>query len=300
MGHGHAHGHHSSAAASNKKPLAIVLLLTAIYMAAEIVGGLLTNSLALLADAGHMLTDVGGLGLALLAISFAERPATPERTYGYHRVEILAALANAVVLIVVSLYVLFEAYERFTNPPKVQSLGVLIIATIGLAVNIGGVFILRSGSKQSLNLKAAYFEVLSDMLASFGVIIAAMIMLTTGWYYADPLISAGIALFIFPRTLSLLKDAVGVLLEGTPSDVNIASIRSALADIGGVAEIHDLHVWSITSGMNALSVHAVLADGAGHDDVLKQIHHTCLTKFEIVHVTAQVEQNEFACHEAHF
>jgi cobalt-zinc-cadmium efflux system protein len=167
-------------------------------------------------------------------------------------------------------------------------------------VNITGVFILRAGSKQSLNLRGAYFEVLSDMLASIGVIVAAVIMLTTRWYYADPLISAAIGLFIFPRTWALLRDAVGILLEGTPSDVNIANVREALSEIGGVAEIHDLHVWSITSGMNALSVHAVLADGAGHDEVLKEIHDTCLSKFEIVHVTAQVEHNEFACHEAHF
>jgi cobalt-zinc-cadmium efflux system protein len=296
----HAHGHHHSAAGKNKRPLAIILVLTTVYMLAEVVGGLLTNSLALMADAGHMLTDVGGLGLAFLAISFAERPATAERTYGYYRVEILAALANAVVLIGISLFVLFEAYQRFLNPPVVQGIGVLMIALVGLAVNIVGIFILRSGAKESLNLKGAYFEVLSDMLASVGVIIAAVIMITTGWYYADPLISAAIGLFIFPRTWALLRDAVGVLLEGTPSDINMAKVRSALSDIAGVTEIHDLHVWSITSGMNALSVHAVLADGAGHDEVLKQIHDTCLSKFEIVHVTAQVEREEFACHEAHF
>jgi cobalt-zinc-cadmium efflux system protein len=300
MAHGHTHGNQTSAAGRNKRLLAIILGLTTVYMLAEVIGGLVTNSLALLADAGHMLTDVGGLGLAFLAISFAERPATPERTYGYYRVEILAALANAVVLIGISLYVLFEAYERFMDPPPVQSLGVLVIASVGLAVNLAGVFILRAGSKQSLNLKGAYFEVLSDMLASIGVIIAAVIMLTTGWYYADPLISAGIGVFIFPRTWALLKDAVGVLLEGTPSDVNITNIRASLSEIAGVAEIHDLHVWTITSGMNALSVHAVLDDGAGHDEVLQEIHNTCLSKFEIVHVTAQVERDEFACHEAHF
>ena len=300
MAHGHHHGHHHSAAGRNKRPLAIILVLTTIYMLAEVVGGLLTNSLALLADAGHMLTDVGGLGLAFLAISFAERPATAERTYGYYRVEILAALANAVVLVGISLYVLFEAYQRFLTPPEVQSAGVLVIALVGLAVNVFGVVILRDGSKESLNLKGAYFEVVSDMLASIGVIVAALIMITTHWYYADPLISAAIGLFIFPRTWALLKDAVGVLLEGTPSDVNIAHVRAALSEIDGVAEIHDLHIWSITSGMNALSVHAVLSDGAGHDEVLKQIHDTCLSRFEIVHVTAQVEREEFACHEAHF
>lgn len=297
MGHGHTH--EISASGKNKRPLAIVLGLTTAYMLAEVIGGLLTNSLALLADAGHMLTDVGGLALALMAIKFAERPATPERTYGYHRVEILAALTNAVVLIGISLYILYEAYERFRNPPEVASAGMLVIASIGLVINIVGVFILRAGSKESLNMKGAYFEVFSDMLTSVGVIIAGVIMLTTGWYYADPLISAGIGLFIFPRTWALLKDAVGILLEGTPSDVNITTLRETLSKLEGVAEIHDLHVWSLTSGVNALSVHAVLTKGAEHDDVLSRVHDCCTHEFKIAHVTAQTERDGFACHETH-
>lgn len=297
MGHGHSHT--VSASGKNKGRLMIVLVLTTTYMLAEVIGGLITNSLALLADAGHMLTDVGGLGLALLAIKFAERPATPERTYGYYRVEILAALTNAVVLIGISLYILYEAYERFRNPPEVQSGTMLVIAGIGLVINVVGVFILRAGSKESLNMKGAYFEVLSDMLTSVGVIVAGIIMLTTGWYYADPLISAGIGLFIFPRTWALLKDAVGVLLEGTPSDVNIAALRESLSKVEGVAQIHDLHVWSLTSGVNALSVHAVLAEGAEHDDVLARVHEHCTTDFRIAHVTAQTERIEFSCHETH-
>ena len=296
---GHGHSHQVSASGRNKKPLMIVLGLTTAYMLAEVIGGLLTNSLALLADAGHMLTDVGGLALALMAIKFAERPATAERTYGYYRVEILAALTNAVVLIGISLYILYEAYERFRNPPEVQSGTMLLIASIGLAINIAGVFILRSGSKESLNMKGAYFEVLSDMLTSVGVIIAGVIMLTTGWYYADPIISAGIGLFIFPRTWSLLKDAVGVLLEGTPSDVNITALRDTLSRLEGVSEIHDLHVWSLTSGVNALSVHAVLANDSEHDDVLARVHACCTREFKIAHVTAQTEREEFACHETH-
>ncbi len=296
---GHGHSHQISASGKNKRPLKIVLALTTAYMLAEVVGGLLTNSLALLADAGHMLTDVGGLALALMAIKFAERPATPERTYGYYRVEILAAMTNAVVLIGISLYILYEAYERFRNPPEVQSSGMLAIASIGLVINIVGVLVLRSGSKESLNMKGAYFEVLSDMLTSVGVIAAGVIMLTTGWYYADPLISAGIGLFIFPRTWALLKDAVGVLLEGTPSDVNIASLRESLGKLKGVAEIHDLHVWSLTSGVNALSVHAVLAQGSEHDDVLTLIHDRCKKDFNIAHITAQTEREGFGCHEAH-
>lgn len=296
---GHGHGHEISASGKNKKQLKIVLALTTTYLIAEVVGGFLTNSLALLADAGHMLTDVGGLALALLAIKFAERPATPEKTYGYYRVEILAALTNAVVLIGISIYILYEAYERFRNPPEVQSRIMLVIASIGLAINIVGVFILRAGSQESLNMKGAYFEVLSDMLTSVGVIIAGIIMLTTGWYYADPIISAGIGLFIFPRTWALLKDAVGVLLEGTPSDVNIANLRESLAKIEGVESIHDLHVWSLTSGVNALSVHTVLANGAKYEDVLTRVHEHCLDNFKISHVTVQVEPLDFAEHETH-
>jgi cobalt-zinc-cadmium efflux system protein len=298
MGHGHAHGG-QSAAGKNKKNLAILTGLTFLYLIAEVIGGLWTGSLALLADAGHMLTDVAGLALALLAIWFAEKPATPERTYGYYRFEILAALTNAVVLIGISLYILYEAYERFKKPPEVESVGMLAIAAVGLIINIVGMFILRAGSKESLNMKGAYFEVLSDMLTSIGVIVAGVIMLATGWYYADPLISAGIGLFILPRTWALLKDAVGVLLEGTPSDVNIAALRESLEKLEGVDEIHDLHVWSLTSGMNAMSVHAVLADGVEHDDLLARVHDHCTKEFKINHVTVQTERGDFAEHETH-
>lgn len=297
MGHDHAHG--VSASAKNKKPLFIVLSLTTVYMIAEVIGGWLTNSLALLADAGHMLTDVGGLALALLAIKFAERPATPSRTYGYYRVEILAALTNAVVLIVISGLVLYEAYERFRNPPEVASTTMLIVATIGLIVNIAGVFILRAGSKESLNMKGAYFEVMSDFLTSIGVIVAGIIMLTTGWYYADPLISAGIGLFILPRTWALMRDAVGVLLEGTPADVNLANLRASLCAIDGVFDVHDLHVWSLTSGLNALSVHAVIDGNVPYDTVLNRVHECCLHEYKISHVTVQPEPRDFAEHETH-
>lgn len=293
------HDHVQSASSRNKRRLAIVFGLTSFYLIIEVIGGLWTGSLALLADAGHMLTDVAGVGLALLAIRFAERPASPERTYGYYRVEILAALTNAVVLILISLYILYEAYQRFKNPLEVQSAGMLGVASVGLVVNIVGMYILRSESQESLNMKGAYFEVLSDMLTSIGVIVAGVIMLTTGWYYADPLISAGIGLFILPRTWLLLKDAVGILLEGTPSDVNIAALRESLSEIGGVAEIHDLHVWSLTSGMNAMSVHAVLAEGATYDEVLAAVHEHCPEEFKISHVTVQIEPQDFGAHETH-
>jgi len=294
---GHAHNH--SAAGKNKKRLAIVLALTTAYLVAEVIGGLLTHSLALLADAGHMLTDVAGLILALLAIRFAERPATPERTYGYYRIEILAALVNAVVLIGISLYILYEAYERFRNPPEIQSGGMLAVALVGLVVNIAGIYLLKSASEESLNMKGAYFEVLSDMLTSIGVIAAGIIMLTTGWYYADPIISAGIGVFILPRTWMLLRDAVGVLLEGTPHDVNLAALRESIRTVEGVADVHDLHVWSLTSGMNAMSVHAVLADHSLHDEVLAAVQKKVTSEFKIAHATVQVECKGCTAFETH-
>ncbi len=294
---GHAHNH--SAAGKNKKRLAIVLGLTTAYLVAEVIGGLLTHSLALLADAGHMLTDVAGLILALFAIRFAERPATPERTYGYYRIEILAALVNAVVLIGISLYILYEAYERFRNPPEIQSGGMLAVALVGLVVNIAGIYLLKSASEESLNMKGAYFEVLSDMLTSIGVIAAGIIMLTTGWYYADPIISAGIGVFILPRTWMLLRDAVGVLLEGTPHDVNLAALRESIRTVEGVADVHDLHVWSLTSGMNAMSVHAVLADHSLHDEVLAAVQKKVTSEFKIAHATVQVECEGCPAFETH-
>ena len=216
-----------------------------------------------------MLTDVAGLALALFAMSFAARPATPERTYGFHRMEILAAaLINAVVLVGISLFVLYEAWERLRDPPPVASGMMIAVASVGLVINLAGVFILKGGAAGSLNMQGAYFEVLSDLLASIGVIVAGVVMWTTGWYYADPIISAAIGLFILPRTFKLMREAVGVLLEGTPADVNLTAVRARLEQVPGVEALHDLHVWTITSGMNAMSVHVVLADGATHDDVL--------------------------------
>lgn len=283
----------------NLSRLLIVLGLTSIYLVAEVVGGLLTNSLALLADAGHMFTDVAGLALAVLAIRFAQRPPTPQRSYGYYRAEILAALANGVILIGVSLYILYEAYERFRSPPEVQSGAMLVVAGIGLLVNIIGMLLLRSGAGQNLNVKGAYFEVLSDLLTSIGVIIAAAVMLTTGWYYADPLISAAIGLFILPRTWRLVREATGVLLEGTPSGVDLISVREVLGATPGVMEIHDLHVWSLTSGQHALSAHAVLANGAIHGEVLRDLHNRATRELKMSHVTIQLEPAGWETSETH-
>ena len=280
---------HRSAGEANQGRLAAVLALTSLFLIAEVVGGILSRSLALLADAGHMLTDVAGVGLALLAIRFAARPATPERTYGFHRAEILAALANGVVLIGISVFILYEAYKRFLEPPAVAGGWMLAIAALGLVVNLAAMWLLRAGSSQSLNVKGAYLEVLSDALSSLGVIVAAGVIWTTGWYYADPLVSVGIGLFILPRTWRLLKEATGVLLEGTPSEINLGAVRAAVEAVPGVSGVHDLHVWTLTSGVNAMSLHVVLSEGSVLDEVLTAVHAKVRSEFAIAHVTVQVE-----------
>lgn len=286
-------------AGRHKRRLIMVLGLTATYVVVEVIGAFLSGSLALLADSGFMLSDVAGLALSLFAVKFAERSATPERTYGYYRVEILAALINAVALIFISIYIFYAAYLRFLDPPAVASRGMFLVAVVGLGVNATGVLILRRASEDSLNIKGAYYEVLSDMISSVGVIAASVVMWTTGWYYADPLISVAIGIFILPRTWVLLRDAVGVLLEGTPSGVNLTALRESIAGLTGVAGVHDLHVWALTSGVNAMSVHVVSADGMSHGEVLADIHRVVREEFQISHVTVQVEDKNFSEAETH-
>jgi cobalt-zinc-cadmium efflux system protein len=284
-----------SVTAQNRRALIITFALTLSYFIIEVVGGFLTNSLALLADAAHMLTDVFGLGLALFATWISQKPATPEKTYGYYRFEILAAAANAVVLFFISFYILYEAYRRFREPPAVASLPMILIAVVGLGVNLAGMWILRSGAKESLNVQGAFLEVVSDALGSVGVIIAGIIMLATGWYYADPIFSVLIGVFILPRTWRLLKQAVNVLLEGTPAHINLASLEKAMLEVRGVAGIHDLHVWTITSGMEAISAHVVLSDDNEPQTaptVLEAVSALLKKEFGIDHSTIQIEHSD--------
>ncbi|MEP6918560.1 MAG: cation diffusion facilitator family transporter [Acidobacteriota bacterium] len=291
--------HIESGAARNRPKLQGALALTAAYCVTELVAGWRTGSLALLADAGHMLTDVAGLALALFAIQMAERPATPERTYGYYRTEILAALANAIVLVGVSIWVFVEAYERIRHPQSVATGAMALVALVGLGVNAGSIWLLRSASSESLNLKGAYFEVLSDAISSIGVLVAAAVMWLTGWNYADPIVSVAIGVFILPRTVRLMLDAVGVLLEGTPSDVSLGEVRSAIAAIRGVADVHDLHVWTLTSGVNAISVHVVANDPQSFGELLTRVDECATKHFKIAHVTVQVEPPGWHCHGMH-
>lgn len=291
MGHSHAGSAHGSgtAAGQHKKKLLGALGLTVSFMGVEVVGGLATGSLALLADAAHMLTDAGGLALALIAIRFAERPATPQKTYGYVRLEILAALTNAVVLLLLTIFILYEAVDRFLNPPPILAGPMLAVAVAGLAVNLASMKLLAAGSSESLNVKGAYFEVMSDMLGSLGVIIAALVVMLTGWRLADPIIGAGIGLFIVPRTWSLLKQAVHILMEGTPPEIDMVLLERALKEIPGVLAVHDLHVWTVTSGLDSMSCHLVIADMARARETLLLANEAMKTGFHLTHTTIQIE-----------
>ncbi len=288
-----------SRTAQHRKSLQLAVILTSAFLAAEAVGGFWTGSLALLADAGHMLTDVGGLLLSLLAIHFASRPATANRTFGFFRAEILAALANGIVLVVVSAGILFEAYRRWEQPPTVSTGPMLAIAVIGLVVNLISMRLLRQGASGSLNVKGAYLEVMSDLLASIGVIAAALIMRVTGWYWFDPLVSAGIGLFILPRTFKLMWEAVSVLLESTPAGIDLRDVRRELGAVPGVVGVHDLHVWAITSGMYSLTAHVVVDADAKSDVVLAEVRKRVDDSFAIHHVTVQLEPIGYDCGQSH-
>ena len=278
-----------TAAGRHTGALAWTLGLTGGFLLIEVAGALWTGSLALLADAGHMLSDVGGLGLALFATWFAARPPTPAKTYGYYRVEILAALVNALILLGIAAFILYEAYHRFGSPPDVLGGPMLVVAVAGLLVNLASMWLLHAGSGESLNLKGAYLEVLSDALSSVGVIVAALIVLATGWRLADPIIGAAIGLFILPRTWGLLRQAVNILLEGTPPHVNMAEVAAAMAGVSGVRHVHDLHVWTLTSGKHAMSGHVLVEDLATGNRILRDLHELLHERFGIEHTTIQLE-----------
>ena len=236
-----------------------------------------------------MLTDVAGLVLALLATKLAERPASPRRTFGYHRAEVLAALTNAFLLLAVAAYILIEAWERFREPQAVPSRVVLLVAALSLVVNLAGAFVLRAGAETSLNLRGAYNEVVADAFSSIGVILGALVMGFTGWHRVDTVVAVAIAVLVLPRTWGLLQETLHVLLEGTPREVDIEALRSAMEDVPGVKTVHDLHVWTLTSGVHALSAHAILQDGVSHGQVLGDLRTRVTAGFPITHVTVQLE-----------
>lgn len=283
------HHHGPSAAGAGARRLVVVLVLVLAYLVVEVVAGILTNSLALLADAGHMFTDAAGISLALLAIWFAQRPATPEKSFGYYRVEIFAAIANAVILFGVAAYILYEAIQRLADPPEVVGLPMLVVAVVGLAVNLVSMRLLHAGAQTSLNLRGAYLEVLGDLLGSVAVIVAAVVISLTGWTPIDPIASVVIAGLILPRTWTLLREAIDVLLQATPRGVKLEEVRQHVLGAHGVVDIHDLHAWTLTSGQNVVSLHAVMEPDADPAAVLDELC-ACLTDdFDMEHSTIQLE-----------
>jgi cobalt-zinc-cadmium efflux system protein len=292
-----AHDHARSAAAAHHGRLAAVFAVTVVVLVVELVGAALSGSLALLADAGHVLADGAGVGLALLAIRFAARPATPQRTFGYYRLEILAAVVNAVLLFGVAGFVLVEAWRRLTEPPEVASGLMLAVAAVGLVANAVSMWLLRDGQQQSLNLRGAYLEVWGDLLGSVAVLAAAAVIAVTAFQAADPIASVLIGVAILPRTWRLLREAVDVLLEATPKGIDVEEVRQHLVETPGVTEVHDLHAWTITSGLPVLSAHVVLERGADAGKVLDGLGACLAGHFDIEHSTFQLEQPEHRGHE---
>ena len=267
----------------------MVFGLTLATFVIQLAGGIATDSLALMADAGHNLTDVVGIGLALLAIWIASRPASAGRTFGYLRIEILAAVVNAALLIGVAIIVLVEAWQRWSDPPSVASVAMLLIALVGLAANALSIALLREPQRDSLNMRGAYLEVVGDLLGSVAVIVAAVVITVTGWLQADALASAIIGLLILPRAFALLREAVDVLLLAAPKGVDLGEVRRHILEAGGVADVHDLHAWTITSGMKVLSAHVVLREGADPPAVLDELCRCLSGDFDIDHSTFQLE-----------
>ncbi|MDM1018932.1 cation diffusion facilitator family transporter [Acinetobacter sp. VNK23] len=296
--HGHDHSH-AVVTEGNARKLTIALILTSTFLVIEVIAGLITQSLALLSDAAHMFTDAAALAIALAAIQIAKRPADNKRTFGYQRFEILAALFNASMLFFVAMYILYEAYQRFTQPPEIQSLGMLIVASIGLVINLISMKILMSSAADSLNVKGAYLEVLSDALGSVGVIIGAIIIYFTNWYWVDTIIAVAIGFWVLPRTWILLKQSINILLEGVPEKVDIEKLRNDLLALDGVESIHQLKVWAITSKNIHLTVH-LFAPNADR----KQLYHAAAEMLShehgIAEVTLQIEDDaEMNCQHTH-
>ena len=290
--------------------LTTVLLLTSFYFVVQIVVAAYTRSLALLSDAGHMFADVAGLALILFALNYTRKPATLKHTYGFYRIEILAALLNSLILILISVYVLYEAGIRIFQPPEIHALPVIVVAAVGLAVNFVGMRLLgsnghfhvsnanasheESGDQEihvegSLIVRSAYLEVLSDMLGAAAVIAAGVIIFATGFYLADPLISIGLAIFILIRTWSLIKKSIHILMEGVPANISPEEVKNAILDIKGVTGVFDLHIWTITSGMNAISAHVVIINRSRPSSILQEINAILEKKFKVNHATIQIE-----------
>ncbi len=297
MGGGHDHG---TSEIRHERPLWWAFGLTLAFLIAEVIGGILTNSLALLSDAAHMATDVIALAISLVAVRLSRKPADAKRTYGYARMEAIGAMVNGLLLFAVAFYVLWEAAHRFSEPPEVASIGMMVIASLGLLVNLIAMRLLKAGSGESLNLKGAYLEVWADMLGSLGVIIAAVLIMVTGWRVVDPIVAVLIGLWVLPRTWTLLREAGQVLMQGVPTGLDIEIARRALTEQPGVAQVHDLHIWALASRQPVMTAHLVLTDPTLNvDDLRRTVTQMLEDRFDIGHATLQVESSDCGDHGLH-
>ena len=278
-------------ALSSYRRLKITLAIVLVIMVAEVIGGIFSGSLALLGDAGHMLVDALALGLSLLAMAVARRPATATKTFGYHRFEILAALANGTILVLVSVYIFYEAYQRFLEPPAVKTPLMLTIAIIGLLANLGGVMLLNKASHRSLNVKAAFWHIIGDTISSVGVIIAGIVILFTGWYVADAIAALVIGVIIVWGAVRIVSESADILLEAVPKHIETAKVIDSIKNVPGVNEVHDIHIWTITSNIYALSAHLVIDDQmvSKSVDIVRTVRQELAQRFNISHTTLQLE-----------
>lgn len=285
---GHSHG----AKTTNRVALTKALVLTGGFLIVEVIGGIVTGSLALISDAAHMLTDTIGLAIGLAGMKLGEMPPDTRRTFGYQRFEILAASFNALMLFGVAAYILYEGYRRIVEPAQIHSFGMLVIATVGLVVNLIAMRLLREGKDKNLNVRGAYLEVWSDMLGSIGVIAAAIVIWLTGWVWVDALVAIGIGLWVLPRSWGLLKETVNLLLEGVPDGIDLEAVATALKESPGVRNVHDLHIWALSSELPSLSAHLVIVGGTEGDGVRRAVAEMLDQRFHITHVTLQTEATD--------
>ncbi|MFJ7745516.1 cation diffusion facilitator family transporter [Peribacillus sp. NPDC097295] len=298
-GHSHDHGHHHHHS-NNKKALLASFVLISTFMVIEVIGGFMTNSLALLSDAGHMLSDAAALGLSYTAIRLGEKKATQSKSFGYKRFEIIAACLNGLTLIVISAFIFIEAIRRFVNPPEVQSMGMLMISIIGLLVNVIAAWILMSGDKEeNLNVRSAFLHVIGDMLGSVGAIAAALLIYFFDWGIADPIASMIVAILIVISGYRVVRDSFHILMEGTPDRVDMEEVKESLKELPHVSDVHDLHIWTITSGFLSLSCHVVIDAGGDHDSILAVAQKLLHDQYGIEHSTIQVEKQDVGCPNPH-
>lgn len=289
MNNQHSDASHVTSKGSSRLRIALVIVL--VIMVVEVIGGILSNSLALLGDAGHMLVDALALGLSLFALAIARRPATLTKTYGYHRVEIMAALANGVTLVLVAVYIFYEAYQRFLEPPMIQAPLMLLVASIGLVANLAGIWLLRGVSHGNLNIKAAFWHIVGDTISSVGVIVAGVIISVTGWGVVDPIIAVFIGCIILWGAVRLVRESVDILLEAAPKHIQVDKVIETIKNVSGVEDVHDIHIWTITSGIHALSTHLLIDDQmvSRSAEIVEAVNQDLAQQFDIAHTTLQLE-----------